>query len=496
MKLTVLVDNSTIIDSYFLGEPAVSYYLEDGERRVLFDTGYSDVFLQNASKLGIRPDEADYLVLSHGHIDHTGGLDPLLKRCMERRFEDESASCPELVAHPSAFVPKVIDNEFSIGTFVTKEACAAHMSVRETREPLWLTERVVFLGEIERIHDFEEAGPIGLRKEEGGDVPDDLPDDTALAYVGDNGLVVVTGCSHAGICNIVEQARRVTGVEKVHDIIGGFHLLEPSAERLEDTARCLESLELEQLGFAKKITIDKDTTTIVDGAGSDEEIRGRIAEIRTSIEKSDSDYDREKLEERLAKLAGGVAVINVGAATETEMKEKKARVEDALHATRAAVEEGIVPGGGAALLWAQKALDGFDANVPEGFGGEDNGVGDSAIGADGSTVGAIDERPVGSCTFECVDGELKVSAMTYPGENDVSRFSDAEKKPTMLLATSGPISLIRCSSSSDASINSSSVEYWPARTRDRCSPTSGIPRAYKNLDKVWSLLASNSFSRF
>ncbi len=131
----------------------------------------------------------------------------------------------------------------------------------------------------------------------------------------------------------------------------------------------LENAVASDLGGAARVTIDKDTTTIVDGAGSDEEIQGRIAEIRTSIEKSDSDYDREKLEERLAKLAGGVAVINVGAATETEMKEKKARVEDALHATRAAVEEGIVPGGGAALLWAQKALDGFDA------GGEDENIG-------------------------------------------------------------------------------------------------------------------------
>ncbi len=131
----------------------------------------------------------------------------------------------------------------------------------------------------------------------------------------------------------------------------------------------LENAVASDLGGAARVSIDKDTTTIVDGAGSDEEIQGRIAEIRTSIEKSDSDYDREKLEERLAKLAGGVAVINVGAATETEMKEKKARVEDALHATRAAVEEGIVPGGGAALLWAQKALDGFDA------GGEDENIG-------------------------------------------------------------------------------------------------------------------------
>ena len=121
----------------------------------------------------------------------------------------------------------------------------------------------------------------------------------------------------------------------------------------------LENAVLNDLGQAKRIVIDKDNTTLVDGAGTDDKIKGRIKEIRGAIDKSTSDYDSEKLQERLAKLAGGVAVINVGAATETEMKDKKARVEDALHATRAAVEEGIVPGGGVALLRAQISLNSF-----------------------------------------------------------------------------------------------------------------------------------------
>ena len=121
----------------------------------------------------------------------------------------------------------------------------------------------------------------------------------------------------------------------------------------------LENAVVSDLGSAKRVVIDKDDTIIVDGAGDTDKIKGRINEIRVAIDKSTSDYDQEKLQERLAKLAGGVAIINVGAATETELKEKKARVEDALHATRAAVEEGIVPGGGVALLWAQKALDGL-----------------------------------------------------------------------------------------------------------------------------------------
>jgi len=125
----------------------------------------------------------------------------------------------------------------------------------------------------------------------------------------------------------------------------------------EELGLKLENVTISDLGRAKRVKIDKDNTTIVDGAGSKEKIKGRQAEIRTQIENTTSDYDREKLQERLAKLVGGVAVIKVGAATETEMKEKKARVEDALHATRAAVEEGIVAGGGVALLRAQAALD-------------------------------------------------------------------------------------------------------------------------------------------
>src|SRR6202521_3013191 len=143
--------------------------------------------------------------------------------------------------------------------------------------------------------------------------------------------------------------RRKAMLEDVAVLTGGQVISEEVVFKLENAV-------LNDLGKAKRIVVDKDNTTLIDGAGSSEKIQGRIKEIRSTIEKTTSDYDREKLQERLAKLAGGVAVINVGAATESEMKEKKARVEDALHATRAAVEEGIVPGGGVALIRAQKAL--------------------------------------------------------------------------------------------------------------------------------------------
>src|SRR5512136_1566034 len=136
----------------------------------------------------------------------------------------------------------------------------------------------------------------------------------------------------------------------------------------EDLGIKLENIKLDDLGRAKKITIDKDNTTIIEGAGKTRDIEGRVKQIRTQVDETTSDYDREKLQERLAKLVGGVAVIKVGAATETEMKEKKARVEDAMHATKAAVEEGIVPGGGVALLRAQKAVEAMKSQGDEAVG--------------------------------------------------------------------------------------------------------------------------------
>ena len=176
--------------------------------------------------------------------------------------------------------------------------------------------------------------------------------------------------------------RRKAMLEDIAILTGGLSFT-------EDLGRSLESVTMSDLGRAKRVAIDKDSTTIVEGAGASKDIVGRINLIRRQIDETTSDYDREKLQERLAKLAGGVAVINVGAATEVEMKEKKARVEDALHATRAAVEEGIVPGGGVALLRCQEALDKkkFD--------------GDEAIGA--SIVRRAIEEPLRQLAFNAGD---------------------------------------------------------------------------------------------
>ena len=155
--------------------------------------------------------------------------------------------------------------------------------------------------------------------------------------------------------------RRKAMLEDIAALTGGKAIT-------EDLGMKLETLTLDDLGRAKKVVVNKDTTTLIDGAGKPTDIQGRIRQLRAQIAETTSDYDREKLQERLAKLAGGVAIVKVGAATETEMKEKKARVEDALNATRAAVEEGIVPGGGVALLRAAEALDSLKLSGDEGTG--------------------------------------------------------------------------------------------------------------------------------
>ena len=155
--------------------------------------------------------------------------------------------------------------------------------------------------------------------------------------------------------------RRKAMLEDIAVLTGGIVISEEAGFKLENTT-------IDSLGKAKRVVIDKENSTIIEGAGNAQDIKGRINQIRKQIEETTSDYDREKLQERLAKLAGGVAVLKIGAATETEMKEKKARVEDALHATRAAVEEGVVPGGGVALIRASSALDSLNVEGDEKIG--------------------------------------------------------------------------------------------------------------------------------
>lgn len=247
MKLTVLVDNNTLIDRYFHAEPALSLYVEESGKRILLDVGYSDIFIRNAEKMGIDLRQLDYVILSHGHQDHTWGLEPLIRLYAEAQSEGLPHRRPAVLAHPLAFMPKISRQGMAIGSMIPSEGLAGHFSVKLSAEPVWLTENLLFLGEIERKTPFEGKRAIGKIVKAEGEAPDDLRDDTALAYRSRDGLVIITGCSHAGICNIIEQAKKLCREDRILDVIGGLHLLNPSEEQLTGTLRYMEALGLSAL---------------------------------------------------------------------------------------------------------------------------------------------------------------------------------------------------------------------------------------------------------
>jgi chaperonin GroEL len=227
--------------------------------------------------------------------------------------------------------------------------------------------------------------------------------------------------------------RRKAMLEDIAILTGGICIT-------EDLGIKLENVTLDQLGRAKRVTVDKDNTTIVEGSGDSSKIAGRVNQIRHQIEETTSDYDREKLQERLAKLAGGVAVIHVGAATEAEMKEKKARVEDALHATRAAVEEGIVPGGGVAIIRAAaKAIKKLQLK------------GDEAVGAD-IVMRAVDE-PLRQIALNAgVEGSIVVMKVKELDGNMGYNAADDEYVDMLKAGIIDPKKVERCALQNAASV--------------------------------------------
>lgn len=243
LELSVLVDNNTLIDRYFHGEPGVSYHLRDMGTSILFDCGYSDAFIRNAEKMGIHLLDLDSVVLSHGHLDHTWGLYHLIELYTEARMEKVNCDNPTLVAHPSAFLTRTVDDIPEIGSLISEDKLSRHFNMQLSKEPLWLTDNLVFLGEIERTNDFEARVPIGKILRDGTEEDDYVIDDSALVYASPKGLTIITGCSHAGICNIIEYAKKICGDCRVVDIIGGFHLLDPSHEQLQGTCEYLKGLQ-------------------------------------------------------------------------------------------------------------------------------------------------------------------------------------------------------------------------------------------------------------
>ncbi|AWH88703.1 MBL fold metallo-hydrolase [Limnobaculum parvum] len=245
MKLTVLLDNNTLIDRYLIGEPGVCYHIDIDGRQILLDTGYSDIFIHNADILGIDLKQVDTIVLSHGHNDHTWGLGHLMQyfdridRSTERRIQ--------LIAHPDAFAPKFYGDKV-IGANYPQDCYNHYLDKVETKQPYYITDNLLFLGEIERTNDFEAQRPVGQTKDCCGNlVGDYVLDDSALVYISPDGLVVISGCSHSGICNIVDYAINVTGEQRVLAVIGGFHLQNASEALMSRTAGhlgCIQPVHL------------------------------------------------------------------------------------------------------------------------------------------------------------------------------------------------------------------------------------------------------------
>jgi len=206
MKLSVLTENTA--GAYFLAEHGLSYFIEYANKKILFDTGATDVFIKNAEKLNINLEDVDLIVLSHGHWDHGNGLEFIKNKT--------------LVSHPNSFIKRFRKGEKkNIGLKLSKTEINNKFSLITSKKPYFLTDNIIFLGEIPRLNDFESQA-TSFVKENGED--DFVKDDSALAIIQDKELIIVSACSHSGICNIVEYGKKITGINSVKAVIGGFHL--------------------------------------------------------------------------------------------------------------------------------------------------------------------------------------------------------------------------------------------------------------------------------
>ncbi len=219
-----------------------SLFIEDSGTTILFDLGYSDVFLRNARAMGINLLQTDYIVFSHGHCDHTWGLSPLLACYMQAKAEGIPYKEPVFVSHPAAWYSRTFGSLGEIGFLVGPECASRFGRVVTSTEPYPLTRRLTFLGSIPDMDASEPRQALGTLHTPTGDVPDIIPDDSSLLYTGDNGIVLICGCTHAGICSTIRYASQIAGEQQVRAVIGGLHLHDAPMSRITATCEFLTAI--------------------------------------------------------------------------------------------------------------------------------------------------------------------------------------------------------------------------------------------------------------
>lgn len=230
LKLEIIIDNNTLKDE-LVTEAGFSALIETDDKRVLLDTGRHGNIIGNAKKLGINLLNLDYIVLSHGHHDHSNGLAELIELYNNNNIA--MGERPIIIAHPDAFLKRYKEGKY-LGYKVPLEELEKNFIVRLVKKPFEITPNLIYLGEISRINNFEAKKPLGniIRDDE---EPDFILDDTGLVYKSDDGLVIIVGCSHAGICNIIDYAKKICDDERIIDIIGGLHLKNSDEEYINKT---------------------------------------------------------------------------------------------------------------------------------------------------------------------------------------------------------------------------------------------------------------------
>ena len=274
MKLTILVDDNIAKSRKLLAEHGLCFYIEDEGKKILFDTGYSDVFIKNAVNMGINLLDLDYIILSHGHYDHTWGLAHYLAYYMSAIEQNQKVKKPTIVTHPDTFLEKYEKGFGEIGCLITEEKLRKNFNVATTREPFSLTDNLIFLGEIPRLNDFEGKESIEKVFKDGKYKDDYVMEDSALAYKLAEDLAIITGCSHSGICNIVEYAKKVCAVTKIKMVIGGFHLIDTPYEKMDKITEYLKKQDIKELypshcvDFNAKLELAKRLNTKEIGVGT------------------------------------------------------------------------------------------------------------------------------------------------------------------------------------------------------------------------------------